>query len=647
MRAFLNKITNGINLKNISSEAKSLYEKLLEIGAIKVDGTKAILDSKYRVGKLDVTKKGVGYLDSLGEEKSRDLKIEDFNLLTAHKDDIVLAKKIFSRRGASAKVIEVLIRARKTSIGFVEKRDNGIVLKHIKTELPISVKATQEELNSYENGDVLKIDNETSKILECIGNIENPKVDEKISLALFEKVEHFSKEAEEEARKYGNEVDKSQFKGRVDLRNLAFCTIDPPDAKDFDDAIYFDKSEYVLYVAIADVSSYVKEDTYLDKEAKSRGFSIYFPHKSIPMLPRVLSENICSLKPNVDRLVFAIKMRLDKQTLKVVDEEIFEAVIHSKRRFTYDEIDAFIDGDLKNKKKGDEKILDYLLPLQKLLLKIRKQRLSKGCEFRSSDVRMILDENQNLVRVIQEKETPSHALIEDAMLLANKAAAKRYDKGIFRIHDSPDPAKLDKLISDLEDISINVESYEDPYKTIKELQKEAEKKGLRDEIDSMIIRTQKQASYSDIPKEGHFGLGFKLYTHFTSPIRRYSDLVVHRLLKAILKGDKKELEYILSNAEVIAQRISELEREASACEWDFRDRKYARWFRAHKGDIVEGMVIETEESMPFAQSLGDIYGARIYLVGDEEFELFDKIKIKIVESSITTTKILGSFVQKI
>jgi ribonuclease R len=645
MKRFLEELSNGIKLKEIALEYEEIYKRLLEQGALKIRAGIAKLDSKYKIGVLDVTRKGVGYLDALEEQSSKDLMIEDFNLGTAHKGDLVLVKRLFSRRGAQAKVVDVLIREKETSIGFVDKTRQEIQIRQIKTELAIPVKESKQKLGELKEGDVLKIENESSTIIETLGNLSDPKVDEKISLALFEKREFFSKEAEEEAKTFGDSIKESQIKERVDLRNLPFCTIDPPDAKDFDDAIYFDRASYTLYVAIADVSSYVIEDSYLDKEAKSRGFSIYFPHKSIPMLPRALSENICSLKPNVDRLVFVVKITLDKKSLKPLKEEIFEGVIHSRRRFTYDEVDLFIEGDMSRKKEGDEEILEYLLPLQKLLLKIRKERLQNGCEFRSLDVRMILDENQNLISVRQEIETPSHSLIEDAMLLANKAAANRYEKGIFRVHDSPDPAKFEKLLNELETIGIESSLYEDPYQSIKELQKIAQQRELRDEIDSMIIRTQKQAQYSEIPKEGHFGLGFDLYTHFTSPIRRYSDLIVHRLIKVILKGDKKKIDYIVSNAEVVSQRVSELEREASSCEWDYRDRKYARWFDAHKDEEIEAMIISVDESIPLAMTLGKIYGARVHLMGDTEFELFDKVMLKIVNSSITTTKILTSVIK--
>jgi ribonuclease R len=644
MKNFLLKLISGMKLSDIPEEFTDIYNKLNRQKALKVKMGEVSLDSKFRIGTLDVSQKGTGYLDSFDESRSKDLMIEDFNFNGAYKGDIVLAKRLFSKRGAKAKVMLILKRAFAVSIAYTEKSQGVILVKNVKTGLAVSVASSQKQLKELPLNTVLKIDNYTSSIIEVLGVLDDPKVDEKISLGIYNKKEFFSKEAEQEAKRHGSKVYKDEYSKRVDLTHLPFCTIDPPDAKDFDDAIYFDLKNSTLYVAIADVSTYVVEDTVLDKEAKARGFSIYFPHKSIPMLPRSLSEGICSLKPDVERLAFTIKIELNPKTYEPIKEEIFEAIIHSKRRYTYDEIDAFLEGDFSGKRDGDDLTLDYLFPLQKFLLKVKKQRLANGCEFSSADARMILDENQNLIAIKKEYETPSHSLIEDAMLLANKAAAKRYKKGIFRSHGIPSLEKMEALINSLEEIGIMSEIYDDPYKSIRELQKKADAANLRDEVDRLIIRTQKQAQYTAEGEVGHFGLGFGAYTHFTSPIRRYSDLIVHRLLKAIIDKDEDKINYIVSNAEVTALRVSELERESAKVAWDYSDRKYARWMRDHKGEIIEAIVVDVNSTMPLAESLGEIPGARLNLMGDVEVELFDKVKVEILESDITTTKIIGSVV---
>ncbi len=646
MKTIIQKLYHALPIGEIPPYLLERLNRLEQEGILKREGDAFKLDSKYRIGKIDISPKGFGYLDELREGFSKDLMIEPFNLGSAHKGDIAVVKRLFSKRGAKAKVIEVLERESVVSIGLIKIVQGVKQVLEIRSALPLQLsEGARESLGNYQEDDLLKIENENGEILDYLGSLSDPKVDEKISLGLYNKKEFFDEEAEKFAKRFGLDVDRDRYPKRVDLTHLPFCTIDPPDAKDFDDAIYFDEESYTLFVAIADVSYYVKEDTVLDMEAKQRGFSIYFPHKSIPMLPRSLSENICSLKPDVDRLAFTIKIKLDRQRLIPIEEEIFESVIHSQRRFTYDEIDAFITGDMRAKREGDEKILSYLLPLQKILLKIKKQRLADGCDFRSSDVRMILDENQNLIRVREEPETPSHALIEDAMLLANQAAAKRYDIGIFRTHASPDPQKLETLCTELEKIGIEVERYEDPYRLIRAIQEQAEEKELAKEVDTLIIKTQQQALYTHEPLSGHFGLGFSLYTHFTSPIRRYSDLIVHRLLKAILRDDIVEQKKIIANAEVISMRVSELEREATKVEWDFKDRKYARWMQAHQDEPIPARIIDLSGSVPIAQTIGDIAGARVYLIGEGDVTLFDEVMLEIVEVDIATTKIIAKVVE--
>jgi len=628
----------------VPGESEEVLELLRGFKAVKQKGDLLTLDSKYRIGILDVTGSGTGYLESFEAEGRKDLLIEPDDLGGATKGDIVLAKRIFTRGGrAKAKVVQILKKAFATYVVYLEKEGKKIVARNIMTELPTVVAASQKALRELPEHAVLKIDSTTSQILEVLGRLDDPKVDEKISLAIYNKKEAFAKEALEEAERYGNSVDRSRYPDRVDLTNLPFCTIDPPDAKDFDDAIYFDTKAYALYVAIADVSHYVYENSALDKEARSRGFTIYFPHKAIPMLPRSLSENICSLKPLEDRLAYTFKITLDPNTLEVKKEELFEAVICSQRRYTYDRIDQFLAGDFSGKDATDETILDFLLPLAKILGKIRKKRLQSGCEFRSAEVRMKLDEEQNLVSTKIETETPSHALIEDAMLLANKAAAKRFEKGLFRIHEQPSLERIEELLDDLSAVGIyNEKSLHEIYPLIRGLQAKADEKGMREEVDTLIIRAQKQASYAT-ENIGHFGLGFETYTHFTSPIRRYSDLIVHRLLKALRKKEEKLISYILQNLEIVAVRVSELEREAAKVAWDFMDRKYARWAAAHLGEEVEGIITDAER-VPIAIMKSPIIGARIFLI-DQDLQLFQKVKIELLESHITTARIIGKATQ--
>lgn len=531
-----------------------------------------------------------------------------------------------------------------TIVGVTKEIKNQIVIHNIKTSLPITVAATQKSLKELPKNTVLKIDNQTSTIVEVLGVLDDSKVDEKISLALFNKEEFFSQKAEEEAKAHGDSVDKSLYPKRVDLTYLDFCTIDPPDAKDFDDAIYFDEDEFALYVGIADVSEYVYPFSNLDNEAYKRGFSIYFPHKSIPMLPRSLSENICSLKPNVDRLVFGFKIYIDKNSYEVKKEELFEGIIHSRKRYTYDRVDEFLENNFKNIDETDNKILKWLLPLHKLTSKLRKKRLINAFEFRSDEIRMSVDINQNILSTKIEVETASHSLIEECMLLANKAAAKRIDYGIFRTHEAPSYEKIETLINELSMIGIEATFSPNLPELIRDIQKKADDMNIRTDVDKLIIKSQKQASYTP-ENRGHFGLGFDIYTHFTSPIRRYSDLILHRLLKADLKKDDKLKKYQLDNIQNACEKISELERESDKVAYDYIDRKFARWAKENIMNSFTCIVTEVIKS-PIAKLDDTLKGARIFLMNDD-VELFEKVLVSIVESNIENAKITGRVIKRL
>ncbi|BDY12271.1 VacB/RNase II family 3'-5' exoribonuclease [Hydrogenimonas cancrithermarum] len=624
MRAFLTRIAKGAYRTDIEKEYLPLLEELIREHIVKESDGMVKLDAKYRAGTLDVLSSGTAFLELIGA-KGKDLLIEPKNLHGAKNGDYVIVRRLFAKAGRpSAKVVKVVQPAFVYAIGYIKRTESGLEAFDVKTDLPMELKSPTDQLDEHT---VFQVDNRTSQITQILGSLTDPKVDEKISLALFNKQELFSKEAEIEAHSWGDRVDASLYPDRTDLRHLPFCTIDPVDAKDFDDAIYWDEKSHTLYVAIADVSSYVTPDCAIDKEARSRGFSIYFPHKSIPMLPRTLSENICSLKPDVDRLAYVCRLELDAETLEVKKHHFFEAIIRSRRRYNYDEIDAYLQSGLESAPESDKETLSFIFPLKTVTDRLRAERLKKGYDFLSTEVRMVLDENHNLVSTRLEASTPSHGLIEDCMLLANKAAAEHFDYGIFRIHEPVTPERIEKLVDELGKIGIYVEESEkDFHALVLALQKEARAKGVEPYVDQLIIQAQKKASYS-AENVGHFGLGFERYTHFTSPIRRYSDLTLHRLLKALFSNDEKKKEYILRNIEPLCIKISELEREATRVEWDFMARKYARWAEAHKDATLHAVVIEAGQ-IPAATTDRDILGMRIFC-DKSDLMLFDRIEAKV------------------
>jgi len=549
------------------------------------------------------------------------------------------------KRGApSAKIAEIVGRQESYSIAYIIEKDGHRSLVDLKTEYPIGAELCEDELKKYALGDVFKIDNQNNKVLERLGNIEDPKVDEKIVLAKFNKHDEFEEDVLEIAKSFPP-VDAKKYPKRVDLRDLDFSTIDPVTAKDYDDAIYWDDKNSILYVAIADVSEYVKPFGALDNEAIYRSFSIYLPHRSIPMLPRQLSETLCSLQPHVDRLAYVFEMKLDLDSLEVVNSKVYEAVIHSKRRFNYEEIDAFFEGRLQAKNEDEQRIFASLTKLRDVTDALKAKRLQVGFDFRSTEIDMKIDENSNLLSTTEAEETPSHALIEDCMLLANKEAAKRYERGIFRIHEAPSQAKLQKLYQELAGIGMHIEIKDTIKETITSIQQQAREMGLESEVDTLIIQSQMQARYSPV-NFGHFGLGFDEYTHFTSPIRRYSDLIVHRLLKAIAKGDKEEGSYVLRNIETLAMTISEKEREASTIEVEFKARKYARWANENIGGEFKARITNTDPEVK-AELHDTIVGARFDIINANDVVLFENVTVKIERVDIPRAKIYASVVGKV
>ncbi len=601
-------------------------------------------NSKYRAGTLGLVQKETAYLNVIGE-LTRDLFIAEGDLASAKEGDLVISQRLLGKRGApSAKILEVVGRATSYSIGYIIIKNGTNSLVDLRTEYPTGVELTLEQLNSYKEGDVFKIDNSSYTIMEKLGNMSEPTVDEKIVLAQFNKHDEFEPEVLEIASSF-SPVNASDYPKRKDLRKLRFCTIDPVTAKDYDDAIYWDDEETTLYVAIADVSEYVKPFGALDNEAIYRSFSIYLPHRSIPMLPRQLSETLCSLQPHVDRLAYVFEMKLDLNSLEVTDSKVYEAIIHSDRRFNYEEIDDFFDGKLKAKNDKEKQIFDDLTKLRVVANKLKEKRLKIGYDFRSDELEMSIDEDSNLLATTVADETPSHALIEDCMLLANKEAARSFERGIFRIHEEPSQGKIQTLYQELAGIGMSIDIKSSIKETITDIQKQAREMDLESEVDTLIIRSQMQARYAPL-NSGHFGLGFEEYTHFTSPIRRYSDLIVHRLLKAINNNDTAEGSYVLRNIEALSMTISEKERESSSIEGQFMDRKFARWANENLGKEFRARITGTDPEIK-AELRDTIKGARLNITLSNDIILFDDVIVRIDKVDIPKAKIFAAVVRKV
>ncbi|MCK9373613.1 MAG: ribonuclease R [Sulfuricurvum sp.] len=643
MKSLLIRLTHGLYDQDIAPEEREYINEWLTRKLLTHEDNKYQLASQYRAGIISLASESGAYLQTLGES-IRDHFIETNNLMGAKSGDLVIAQRLLGKRGGpQAKVILIAGRNETFSVAVVTLKNGYLGLYDIRTEHPAGFDVA--DLGERGEGSVYQINNQTGVIAAYLGNLSDPKVDEKIVLALYNKHDAFDEDVLEMAASFPKEVDASLYPKRRDLRHLPFCTIDPVTAKDFDDAICYDPETSTLYVAIADVSEYVHPFGAIDAEAIYRSFSIYLPHRSIPMLPRQLSETLCSLQPLVDRLAYTFEMKINPATYEVESSDLYESLIHSHRRFTYEEIDLFLEGNLQPSNEKEALVLAYIPLLNELTANLKKERMKKGYNFRSSELEMRIDADHNIVSTEFAVETPSHALIEDCMLLANKEAASMYERGVFRIHEPPSPLKLQSLYTELASIGIFVESKGEIKETITAIQAEAEKRDLISEVDTLIIRSQMQARYAPY-NTGHFGLGFERYTHFTSPIRRYSDLIVHRLLKAIKAGDTEEGSYVLRNIESLCTSISEKEREASDIEIRFQERKFARWAATVIGQQFKARVMKAEDDI-YAEIHDVITGAKVSVTSAFGLMLFDDVMVKIESANLATAKITASFVSRI
>ncbi|QKF64908.1 RNB domain-containing ribonuclease [Campylobacter corcagiensis] len=644
MKTFLENLLKGIDAGELNSEQKEALRNLETLNAVTLHKNRYYLNDGFICGKLDISMNGTGYINVFNPKFKDDALVENKDLGSSKQGDIVLAKILKgklknTKSRIKAKIMMTIKPAFATSVAYTKKVGKEILGVNIRTGLASKLKASQKSLKQLPPYTVLKIDNQSDEIVEILGVLDDVWVDEKISLGIYNKNDEFSTQAENEAKSFGDIVDKSMYPQRTDLTSLNFVTIDPVDAKDFDDAVCYDYKNRTLYVAIADVSEYVLPYSATDKEAKFRGFSIYFPHRSIPMLPRNLSENICSLKPNLDRLAFCFKITLD-ENLEPVSEELKSVIINSKIRFNYDEVDEI----LSSKTYKNKEILDMLLNLATLTKALRKKRLKSGFDFHTKELRITLDESGNLKSTRFETSTPSHDLIEDCMLLANKAAAKMIQKGIFRNHGAMDDKKLETLMENLMSLGVDAKFDKDFPKMIAGIQSIADEMGIREEVDKLIIKAQKKAEYAVTPL-GHFGLGFDLYTHFTSPIRRYSDLLLHRLLKATLNKDEKFFNYLLLNIESTCESLNTLEREADKVAFDFIDRKFARWALENLGKNFR-CYIDTNESVTTAKLDDKLKGGRVFIT-NYTGEILTPVLVELIDADIINAKIYGRVIKKL
>lgn len=636
-REFLESLSSG--LKEIPRKQQTLFDVLQKFDAISKKNKLFVLKDDYVIGILEVIRKDLIFLRSFSPRHDKDFKLLKpfYGCLNG---DIVLAKRL--QGSFKAKILFLLCPALKTQLVYLEKNKSNFQafpLFSVQEKLtPLALKVRQKALNALPIHTVLEVDHRSGEILEVLGVLEDERIDEKIVLTQYGKKEDFPKECLTLAKSFGEEVFLELYPNRKNLLDFAFCTIDPSDARDHDDAIYFDRDSGILYVAIADVGEYVTKESSLDKEAKKRGFSIYLPHKSIPMLPKEISENLCSLKEHKIRLAMVWELHLSSQG-DLQESKLYEAIIQSHQSLSYEDIDQF----LKNRKRGkiQKEIAKSIQSFYPIAKKLKEKRLEGGYDFLTQEIKLSLDQENRLNEVKIKTQQEGHLLVEEAMLLANAESAKMLStlpvQGIYRIHQEIKESHYFDLLTYLKNLGFSQKiRYKNIHQTIQEIQKWAKEIGLQKEIDKMIIKAQNQAQYSNF-NIGHFGLGFKFYTHFTSPIRRYSDLCIHRVLKEVIYGGKC-LEYLSADFPALSKTLNELEREINKIETQYKDRKFAHWASRHQGETLQVMILNEQYPL-LCEAIEKICGARVILQEKEKIKRFEVLEVEIIRVDLASARI--------
>ena len=515
-------------------------------------------------------------------------------------DEVEVLLFLKRKNKQEGEVIKVIKRRKDEFVGVIDNSSSNYFLntddKKVSFDVFIPPKTIKRE---YLNKKVLvKVDgwdsqykNPIGKVVEVIGEINDHDTEINSILYDYGFSPKFPDKVEKVVNKILEKISKEEINKRLDIRNTTTFTIDPKDAKDFDDALSVKKlnnGNWEVGVHIADVSHYVKEGGVIDKEAAERATSVYLVDRVIPMLPEVLSNNICSLRPNVDRLAYSILFEMD-ESANVIDYIIKKTVIHSDVRFTYKTAQDTIDN-----KKG--KLAKEILLLDRLSKILRKKRQKKGSiNFESTEVKFILDDDNNPINVYFKESLSSNHLIEEFMLLANKTVAKHINSSskkantfVYRIHDKPDGERISTLNNIVKKLgySINNENSNKLSHSLNKLLENIKGKGEQQMIETLTIRSMAKAIYTT-NNIGHYGLAFKHYSHFTSPIRRYPDLIVHRLLDKYLCGGESVNKNLV---EKICEHCSEMEKVSSRAERDSIKFMQVKFLKNKIGFIYDGVI---------------------------------------------------------
>ncbi len=556
-----------------------------------------------KIGRYQANKKGFGFVVL---QKEDDLYISSEYSNGAIEDDIVLAEILKKGIKPEGKIIRIIKRDIHNLVGEIIETKKGLGLKLDDDKIDLEIKLDKKSLSNVVPGNkvLVKLIKELGKkryigeVIKILGHKDDPGMDI-LSIAYKYQIEpEFGEEVEKELEDIPTEVKEVELMNRRDLTTWNIFTIDGSHTKDIDDAISFERdgNNYKLGVHIADVSNYVKENTALGDAAYERGTSNYLANTVIPMLPHKLSNGICSLNENVVRLTMSCVMTINTQG-KVIDYDIFESYIKSRKKMTYEAVNDIIMRDIIAP--GYEEFANTLKEMNELAHILRKEKMSRGyIDFNLDEPEIIQDEKGRAIDIVRVVREDGEKMIEDFMIAANETVANHiYNMDlpfIYRTHGKPNTEKIDDFTNLLKILGYTLKTKVIDMNPIamQNILKELDDKPEFSILSSMLLRSMKKAEYQ---KEniGHFGLASKAYTHFTSPIRRFPDLTVHRLLKKYLVEkdfSMSTIDYLNNNLVLIAEHSSEREVAAQSAERDVADMKMAEYMENHIGEIYEGKI---------------------------------------------------------
>jgi ribonuclease R len=593
------------------------------------------------IGTLRGTRSGHAFVvpDDERERKDGDLFIGERSMGEALNGDKVVARVIrITGRGREGRVEAVLHQANPTVVGRFVKLTTESFVSPIDEKFLYEISVAPSDTLGATDGDIVNVEISRfpiagrppwGRVVEILGREDTPGVDVEIIIRKHHLPHIFPDSVVAEAGKIPGRIGDEQLAGREDLRDKLTITIDGETARDFDDAISFEELPHGrvrLGVHIADVSYYVRQGSPLDEEAFRRGTSVYFPERAIPMLPERLSNDICSLKPRTDRLTMSAIMELD-QTGRVVDYRLAPSVIHSRERMTYNEVNDILtnpDGDTARRY---EHVKDMLFRMHEMTLTLIKRREERGAiDFDLPEAEMFFNDEGQIGGIIRSERNIAHRLIEEFMLLANETVAKHLEglevPSLYRIHEEPNPVKIEEFTEIAESFGHKFSMRGPvPQRGFQHLAREIRGRPEERMLSYLMLRSMQRARYSP-QNRGHFGLAMKTYTHFTSPIRRYPDLIVHRLLREVIEqgrrgeeewqqvdlGQKKarkliswavfdeERESALRNSlETIGDHSSERERAADDAERELMDWRKAEFMADRVGDEFDGVITSVKD----------------------------------------------------